>query len=207
MIKNVTNGSITSYENSGLSENHTYYYQIRSYKLSNAIKIYGNYSSSVNCKAGKFKNSDFYYSVNENNKAEIDGYTGKSTTVIILEKIGGYEVGGINPYGLCPSETDVTGNTTMKNISLFSSLEWISSRAFMYCTMLEEVETPDGVEWIGSNSFYDCPSLKKIIILSSVNEIYGKIAVNCSDQLTYYVPANSYADSYLRKQGNKVINN
>ena len=50
LIKTITSASTTSYTNTKLTTGKTYYYKIRSYKVSNNKNLYGNFSSIVSAK-------------------------------------------------------------------------------------------------------------------------------------------------------------
>ena len=202
-IKTITSGSTVSYTNTNLTNNKTYFYKVRAYRWVNGTRVYSNYSSVVQITIGKFKSGNFYYTINSNNNAVIDGYIGKESTVTVPAKINEYTVEGINAYGMLPSSNEE--NTTMQQVVLPSSLKWISSMSFIYCKKLKEVKIPDGVKWIGNNAFFGCVSLVKITIPKSVTQMYGDIAQECSSTLTYYVYRGSYADSYLKSQSKKIV--
>lgn len=54
------------------------------------------------------------------------------------------------------------GHTTMKSISIPSTVKTIGSSAFSYCSSLQSIIIPQSVTSIGDNSFYNCDSLRSV---------------------------------------------
>ncbi|MBQ8015566.1 MAG: leucine-rich repeat protein [Clostridia bacterium] len=61
--------------------------------------------------------------------------------------------------------------TSIKNISIPSSVEYIGDGAFTFCASLESIILPEGLEVIEPNTFAGCLALKSIEIPSTVKEI------------------------------------
>ena len=63
------------------------------------------------------------------------------------------------------------GCTSLKNIELPDSLEYIADTCFYNCTSLTEITIPSSVEFIASDAFYNCPNLTTIIVNQSEDSI------------------------------------
>ena len=68
--------------------------------------------------------------------------------------------------------------SSLKSVTLPSSLISIEDCAFIGCTALESVEIPEGVKELG-NAFLSCSNLKSIIIPSTVTQISSQFIRNC----------------------------
>ncbi|MDR0983450.1 MAG: leucine-rich repeat protein [Ruminococcus sp.] len=129
---------------------------------------------------------DFDYEISEDGPAEIIGYTGSETDLVIPGEIDGYEVTEIGDY------------------------------AFLDYTSLTSAVIPDSVTEIGSYAFAGCTSLTKIIIPSNVTYISKPTEVTYTDgsigfkfgsfigcdNLTIYGYIGSYAETYAEE--NKI---
>ena len=82
----------------------------------------------------KYTSGDFEYTLSEGGEAQITGYSGEKSKIVIPAQIDGYLVTGI-------------GN-----------------RAFCYCDSLECIDIPDSVTEIGDSAFYSCDSHAEITL-------------------------------------------
>ena len=100
------------------------------------------------------ESGDFTYEVYDG-KAEITGYTGSASELVISDTLNGYPVEsiGYEAFRDCDHLTTVT---------IPDSVESIGGYAFYYCTSLTTVEIPDSVESIGNSAFDNCDSLESI---------------------------------------------
>ncbi|MBQ8107423.1 MAG: leucine-rich repeat domain-containing protein, partial [Ruminococcus sp.] len=90
--------------------------------------------------------------------------------------------------------------SSLKKVTIGSSVKTIGYNAFCKCTSLESITLPDGLESIGDCAFEYCRNLTKISIPSSVTEIGGS-AFSCTGGLTITAPEGSKAEEYAKKYG------
>ncbi len=175
-------------------------------------QILGDYSESesqyIYCLF--FLNSD--YSVTDNGEYILNSYEGTEESVVIPE--GVIELG----------RNCFSGNTTMKEVSLPSTLKTIGNTAFartsslvsvtipgsvtkvgnmtfIGSTALEEVIFEDGVGTIGTTLFQNCKALKRVVIPASVTEIGINMFIQASSDLVVEVVRGSYAHTYVANAG------
>lgn len=89
---------------------------------------------------------DFEYTVLDNGTAEITGYTGNASELVIPSEIDGYTVTSI---GFAAFEEC----TSLTKVSFPESLEIIYGRAFAWCTALSYIDFPDEMVGIGVEAF------------------------------------------------------
>ncbi len=133
--------------------------------------------------ASAYSSGDYEYTVS-NNKATITRYYGRSGSVTIPSKIGGYTVTSIGSY------------------------------AFSYCSSLTSVTIPDSVTSIGYGVFYGCSSLTNVTIPKSVTKIekmafgyytddnYNSVKI---DNFTIYGEEGTAAEEYANDNGFKFV--
>ncbi|MBQ8539432.1 MAG: leucine-rich repeat protein [Ruminococcus sp.] len=115
--------------------------------------------------------TDFVYTVLSDGTAEISGYTGTATDIVIPSTIDGHKVTSV-------------GNS-----------------AFLKDSLLTSVEIPSGVTKIGDYAFGYCESLGNTTIPSSVTSIVKNAFFNNSDDLTIYCFKNTAASSFAKENG------
>lgn len=80
-----------------------------------------------------------------------------------------------------------------------SSVRVIGYDAFKGRKSLAEISIPSGVTDIRDSAFADCESLSKISIPFSVADIWYNAFWGCAENLTFYVQAGSYAETYAKE--------
>jgi uncharacterized repeat protein (TIGR02543 family) len=130
---------------------------------------------------------DYKYSVSEDGKATITGYTGREGDVVIPGTLGGYAVTAIGDRAFysCSSMTSAT---------IPDCVTSIGNEAFYYCYKLTTVNLPDGVTSIGNEAFYYCYKLIVINLPDSVTSIGERAFAGHAMRLK--VNAGSYAYNY-----------
>ena len=95
-------------------------------------------------------------------------------------------------------EEIVLGNTTeigsyafnrcssLKSITLPSTLTTINDWAFSYCSSLSSVVLPSSLSVIRAYAFYNCPSLMSIVLPSSLTSIESEAFANCNNLYEIY---------------------
>ncbi|MDD5952068.1 MAG: leucine-rich repeat domain-containing protein [Oscillospiraceae bacterium] len=120
------------------------------------------------------------------NEVTITGYSGTKTAVSIPSKIGGKKVTRI--------ETGAFGNsTTLKSVSIPSTVKTISMYAFAGCKNLSKVTLCEGITTIDSYAFRGCSSLKTITIPASVTKI-GQEDFDRETMQRYWAHGNPFTE-------------
>ena len=70
-------------------------------------------------------------------------------------------------------------NTSLKSISIPSSIVKIGDSAFYFCKNLESINIPEGVVSIGAWAFKDCSKLVEVVIPSSITDIGNSAFSGC----------------------------
>ena len=112
-----------------------------------------------------------FWTDSDTSRANVTGYTGDKTEVVIPEKIGEHRVYQINMNAF-------EGNTGITSVTLPGSLNSIKSEAFKNCTNLKEIVFNDTFDWkirngetisattfplsISAGAFSGCTSLEKV---------------------------------------------
>jgi hypothetical protein len=104
---------------------------------------------------------DFIYSLYSDGSAEITGYTGSDTELIIPAYIGDHRVTSIG-WGAFAWQTEITSAVIPYGVT------HIADQAFDRCESLVSVVIPESVVYIDSYAFRFCKSLRSIIIPDSV---------------------------------------
>ena len=141
----------------------------------------------------EYSSGYFTYTLDEDNNAEITGYTGPADDPLldIPEELDSHKVVSIgakafeskteNKYGSV-SQDDI-GNYTSKYdflaVKFPSTLKRIGDFAFTGCSSLEFVSIPDSVEYIGYGAFALCTSLVNPDLPSSLKMLCGQAFAYC----------------------------
>jgi len=120
----------------------------------------------------------------EDNTIRITRYKGKSTEVIVPEKIGNstvVEIGAkaFSTEALRLKEEQVFLRMAITRISLPETITVIGERAFCGCHALTEINLPDKVTAIGENAFSRCESLKSVVLPKGITEICAYTFSSC----------------------------
>ena len=115
--------------------------------------------------------------------AEVVGYTGTATKIIIADTYNGVPV--TNIY-----EKAFQNNTTITSVVIPDSVTNIGAYAFQYCSGLSSITIPDSVTDIDAYAFDNCHNLANVLIPNSVTKI-GSYAFNyCSKLSSITIPEN-----------------
>ncbi len=118
---------------------------------------YGIENTSFELSKGQFE--DWDYSVYENGKVFLVSYNGNSSTVIVPNRINGYEVIGIT----CRFQKgDFLPNTYLKKVTLQNGIRYIGDDVFENCISLSEISVPSSLLCIDNGAFLECKSLERI---------------------------------------------
>ncbi len=112
----------------------------------------------------------------EDSTVTIIGYTGEDTSIVIPEKIDGYDVTKI---GSCAFED----NLTITNVVLPDTIEVIDYKAFADCKTLETINFPDSLKVIGRYAFTTCHSLQAIDLnqVQSIGECAFQLCISLEE--------------------------
>ncbi len=117
---------------------------------------------------------DYQYTRSEKTKtARISQYTGTEETLEIPETLDNLPVVAIEPNTFAE-------NTTLKQVTLPSSVTRVENGAFKKCTSLTSVELSDGLTFIGAYAFSGCTSLTSVTVPDNVTEIGDNAFAECS---------------------------
>ncbi len=76
--------------------------------------------------------------------------------------------------------------SSLKSITLPSTLTTINDWAFSYCSSLSSVVLPSSLSVIRAYAFYNCPSLMSIVLPSSLTSIESEAFANCNNLYEIY---------------------
>ena len=124
--------------------------------------------------------SDFEYKISSG-KVTITGYKGSSTSVSVPAYIDGCPVTKIGDDAFCK-------NSYIKSVTLPSTLETISYRAFSNCGALTTVSIPGSVTTIGSYAFNNCDALKNLTLSSGLKSIGSYAFKDCDGLNSLTIP-------------------
>lgn len=133
------------------------------------------------------QNGLYRYTLDENNKATIVAYSGTDETVITISRIDGkYAVGAIG-------DSVFAASTTLKEVTIYSSVTKIGAGAFMGCTSLEKINFHGNcnITEIGDDAFYGCTALKEFKIAKSIKTIGASAFQNCTSVSLDFSDASS----------------
>ena len=102
-------------------------------------------------------------------------------------------VDGLNLIGI--KQGAFQGNTTIKNVTLPDTIEYIESDVFADCTALETINIPESIHVIPNGTFRNCPNLKSKNIELREDLIISKSAFDDSFRLPLYLTTYDYADN------------
>ena len=124
---------------------------------------------------------------------DIVSYAGPGGKVVVPEGIK-----YIRARAFCDCET-------VTEIVLPDGLKRIGNRSFAGCQNLLNINLPDGVTSIGEEAFFHCDSLTDLFIPRSVKKISGYFVFSACPKLTLHVEEGSFAESYAKEHGIKIV--
>jgi hypothetical protein len=156
------------------------------------------YIQPLNVLAADLTTADGYtYTVDSaTNEATITGYTGTDTDITIPSNVDGYKV---TEVGLDAFRS----NKTVISVNIPGTVKTIGKCAFWMATNLKEVTIESGCNLISTSAFCSCSSLEKVVIPASVttleyidsaNEIFDGVNENI---LRVYLEPESAAEVYI----------
>lgn len=159
------------------------------------------------------------YSINENNEAIIEGYSGYVNKVAIPDEIDGKLVKYIKEYAFYNNENitkieisdnvieigdEAFGNCVeLQTVKLPGNLQKISKGLFYKCAMLTNIELPEGLTVIEDFAFEGCVILGDLKIPASVTEIGHEVFITC-ENLILDCSDNDYAYEYAKSNNIKT---
>lgn len=162
-------------------------------KISEAVEtngknLFASASKSVQKAGEKIKsvmnlssNSDFEYKVLEDGTAEITGYKGKATDLVIPSVIDGYKVTSIGYMAFYD-------NTAITSVTITDGIVNIGYGSFYLCNSLTKIIMPDSIMNIGKEAFYGCSSLTSITIPNNVTRIEDEVFSSCTSLTNINIP-------------------
>ncbi len=120
------------------------------------------YPDQVSWLPGEYSFGDYTYSLFKDGTAEITGYQGESTDLVIPEALDGITVSSIGRCAFNDNQFDLT------SVKIPGSIISIEARAFLCCYELESVELSEGLKEIKESAFEDCEKLKQIVLPSGL---------------------------------------
>lgn len=158
----------------------------------------------------------YRFRIRRDNIAEVIGYTGSDTNLVIPSECEGAEVIRIQNYAftkmrhiesvIIPDSVTYIGREafyvcpSLKEIHLPKNLKFIDKNAFNYCKKLTCVTIPEGTLHIDRHAFYDCTGLITLRIPDSVG-FFGTDALHNSPKMTVVCSKDSYAWKYANEKG------
>ena len=112
--------------------------------------------------------------------AEVIGYEGTATKILIADTYKGFPV--TNIYNEAFKSEKIT------SLIIPNSVTSIGDYAFYYCRSLTSVTIPDSVTSIGEFAFFGCSSLTSITIPDSVTSIGSYAFCDCSSLTSVTIP-------------------
>ena len=104
--------------------------------------------------AGAETSGGFEYNILDDGTAEVFGYTGSETDLIIPSELDGHTVSGIRGFRF----------STITSVTIPDTVTNLGDQSFSFCSFLTNVTIPDSVTSIGSESFFSCRSLAGVYI-------------------------------------------
>lgn len=140
------------------------------------------------------ENSDWKYTIFENNKAFLTAYNGNETSITIPSKIDGYEVIGIN----CRFQNgDIIPNSNLKEVVIQEGIQYIGDAVFENCISLEKITLPVSLICIDNGAFLNCKSLKGFDLPDGLVCIDDSAFMECASLEEISIPNSvTYLGSY-----------
>ena len=139
-------------------------------------------AESITYHKATLKDFEYSFSSDDEKSIIIKLYTAKYPNIEIPESIDGYKVVGIGIYAF-------KNNSTIRNIKLPSTVEYIGQEAFSYSKGLLTVQLADGIKSIKSSAFQGCSALKSINLPESLTEIEAYAFVSCNALESITIPS------------------
>ena len=174
------------------------------------VKVAGSSSGSSSSDNG------YEYKILKNGSAQITGYTGKDTELIIPSVLDGHPVSSIgdSAFQYCYKLTEVTipsGVTSIGNdafsdcnnltdIHIPEGVVSIGSYAFGNCVKLTQIKLPDSLKNLGHSAFYQCFKLKNIVIPKGVTVIEMQLFLYCESLTEVTLPDGITTIGYARSE-------
>lgn len=177
--------------------------------------------------------SEYNYYVKEDGTAELTGYSGSETELVLPSVLDGYTITSIRSeflYGRgnivkvsIPDSITYIGygafnGTGLTTVEIPGSVKSIVGDAFAHCQELTSVIIHEGVEMLGWAAFSNCPKLETIALPDSIlyisdsfaNTGYGNNPDNWENDVlyigSYLIDAKeTLSSSYRVKEGTKAI--
>ncbi|MCH5299405.1 MAG: leucine-rich repeat protein [Ruminococcus sp.] len=154
--------------------------------------------------SGKDEGKYFEYEILDDGTAEITGYNGNATVLVIPDTIDGHTVTSIGDSAfnyyidlisvtIPDSVTNIGASAfeacmSLESVIIPDGVKSIRERTFYWCTDLKSVTIPDNVTYIGDSAFYYCINLKDINIPDSVTHINFAAFFCCSSLTSLTIP-------------------
>lgn len=135
---------------------------------------------------------DFTYKTYDDGTCAITGFSGKYSSVIIPQKLGGYEVIGI-------LEGSFKDNLNITQLSMSENVEFINDNAFSGCKNLSAIKLSRNIYKIGKDVFTDTAYFN-----NSGNWDDGMLYVS-SGYNYFLIAVNKQRENYVIKDGTTVI--
>lgn len=142
----------------------------------------GNYKDAITLLSAvdKDKNSALYSACNK----ALKGFYGEIVSLLELES---FDV----PSGTDSIKQEAFKNcTTLKRVSIPSSVVVIGYKAFYGCSALETIAIPEGIETIEDSAFGKCVSLTEVSLPGSIIKMGDKVMYGCNAIMKLSTPLN-----------------
>lgn len=169
----------------------------------------------------KVERNGYEFRLRQDHIAELCGYRGSESDLVIPEKYDDYDVIRISPFAFTrnknlrsitiPDAVTSIGQEAfyicpnLERVKLPSALKIIGKNAFNYCKALESIEIPYGTIHIDRHAFYDCVALSHIYIPDTVGffgpAVFGSDAPIKKRKLIVSCEKDSFAERYAKEQG------
>lgn len=163
----------------------------------------------------------FRFKLRQDHIAELCGYTGDKTELVIPATYDEWQVIRIAPFAftknyelksvVIPDAVVNIGQEAfyicpkLEKVKLPASLKIIGKNAFNYCRALKSVEIPSGTIHIDRRAFYDCVSLESVSVPESVGflgvEVFGAGKPEQQKKLRISCAPGSLAEAYAKENG------
>ncbi len=122
------------------------------------------YEDDAQESAARTESGNFEYEILYDGTAEITGYNGTASDLVIPSEIDGYKVTSIGYYAF-------RDNMNIVNAEIAEGITKIGEHAFSGCANLKNISVPESVTDIEMYAFENCTSLESITIPHSVTEL------------------------------------